>query len=90
MLSNLDGISKIVVEYPDRLTRFGLNYLFIMLKNLGIDIEFVEKNETNSVNEDMTRDIISIITCFSAKLYGARGGRKVKKTLDELALVESE
>lgn len=36
MLSNLNGISKIVVEYPDRLTRFGLNYLIIMLKNLGI------------------------------------------------------
>ena len=57
-----------------------------MLKNLGIIVEFVESNENNSVNEDMTKDIISIITCFSAKLYGARGGRKVKKTLIELAL----
>jgi putative resolvase len=90
MLSSLDGISKIIVEYPDRLTRFGLNYLMIMLKNLGIIVEFVESNENSSVNEDMTRDIISIITCFSAKLYGARGGRKVKKTLNELALNKYE
>lgn len=90
MLSNLNGISKIIVEYPDRLTRFGLNYLIIMLKNLGIIVEFVESNENNSVNEDMTKDIISIITCFSAKLYGARGGRKVKKTLNELALNKAE
>lgn len=90
MLSNLNGISKIIVEYPDRLTRFGLNYLIIMLKNLGIIVEFVESNENNSVNEDMTKDIISIITCFSAKLYGARGGRKVKKTLNELALNKGE
>jgi putative resolvase len=90
MLSSLDGISKIIVEYPDRLTRFGLNYLIIMLKNLGIIVEFVESNENISVNEDMTKDIISIITCFSAKLYGARGGRKVKKTLNELALNKSE
>ncbi|MBK5242801.1 IS607 family transposase [Clostridium sp.] len=90
MFSSLDGISKIIVEYPDRLTRFGLNYLMIMLKNLGIIVEFVESNENSSVNEDMTRDIISIITCFSAKLYGARGGRKVKKTLNELALNKYE
>lgn len=41
-----------------------------------------------SINEDMAKDIISIITCFSAKLYGARGGRKVKKTLDELAMAK--
>jgi putative resolvase len=90
MLSNLDGINKIIVEYPDRLTRFGLNYLMIMLRNLGIIVEFVEGNEDISVNEDMTRDIISTITCFSAKLYGARGGRKVKKTLNELALNKCE
>ena len=82
MLSNLEGISKSIVEYPDRLTRFGLNYLVIMLKNLGITIEFIEGNESNSINEDMTKDIISIISCFSAKLYVARGGRKVKQTLD--------
>lgn len=30
------------------------------------------------------QDLVSIITCFSAKIYGARGGEKVKKTLEEL------
>ncbi|MBU3201156.1 IS607 family transposase, partial [Clostridium estertheticum] len=86
MLSNLEGVSKIIVEYPDSLARFGLNYLILMLKNIGITVEFVEDAEGKSINEDMTKDIISIITCFSAKLYGVRGGRKVKKTLDELAM----
>jgi predicted site-specific integrase-resolvase len=32
----------------------------------------------------MVQDLVSIITCFSAKIYGARGGKKVKKTLEEL------
>ena len=86
MLSNLDGVSKIIVEYPDRLASFGLNYLILMLKNIGITVEFIEDAESKSINEDMTKDIISIITCFAAKLYGARGGRKIKKTLDELAI----
>ena len=90
MLSNLDGINKIIVEYPDRLARFGLNYLVLMLKNINITVEFIKANIDKSVNEEMTRDIISIITCFSTKLYGARGGRKVKKTLKELALIKAE
>ncbi|MHC1682401.1 MAG: IS607 family transposase [Clostridiaceae bacterium] len=86
MLSNLDGISKIVVEYPDRLARFGLNYLVLMLKSIGVTVEFLENNENKTVNEEMAEDIISIITCFSAKLYGARGGKIVKKTLKALAI----
>jgi predicted site-specific integrase-resolvase len=32
----------------------------------------------------MVQDLVSIITCFSAKIYGARGGKKAKKTLEEL------
>ena len=42
-----------------------------------------EKEELES-NEEMVKDLISIVTCFSARLYGARGGRKLKKVLKEL------
>ncbi|MGU8835938.1 IS607 family transposase [Clostridium perfringens] len=85
MLGNLDKVEKIVVEYPDRLARFGLEYIKIIASQNNVDIEFLEDNENSSTNEEMAKDIISIITCFSAKLYGARGGRKVKKILNELS-----
>ena len=84
MLNNLQHVEKIIVEYPDRLARFGLNYIKLIAKQNNVEIEFLEDNESKSSNEEMAEDIISIITCFSAKLYGARGGRKVKKILDEL------
>lgn len=29
----------------------------------------------------MVNDLISIVTCFSARLYGSRGGRKVKQDM---------
>lgn len=32
-------------------------------------------------NEEMVNDLVSIVTCFSARLYGARGGRKLKQTI---------
>ncbi|HZK83914.1 MAG TPA: hypothetical protein VFC58_04385, partial [Desulfosporosinus sp.] len=45
-------------------------------------------------NEEMVNDLVSIVTCFSARLYGARGGRKLKqtivKTLETLELERGE
>ena len=32
-------------------------------------------------NEEMVNDLVSIVTRFSARLYGARGGRKLKQTI---------
>ena len=29
----------------------------------------------------MVNNLVSIVTCFSARLYGARGGRKLKQTI---------
>lgn len=88
MLRRLSEIDTIIIEYPDRLARFGLNYLQEFCKSLSVSIESVEQNKQLQPNEEMVNDLISIVTCFSASLYGARGGRKVKndieKTIKEL------
>jgi predicted site-specific integrase-resolvase len=76
MFRRLNEVEVIVVEYSDRLARFGFNYLKEFAKSFN-----VEKLEPN---EEMVQDLISVVTCFSAKLYGARGGRKIKQTLEEL------
>ena len=85
MLKNLDGISKIIVEYPDRLARFGLKYIELHCSANDVEIIFVEDNDKSSADEEMVKDLVSIITSFSARLYGSRGGRKIadefKKTL---------
>lgn len=81
LFRRLDEVRYIVVEYEDRLARFGFNYLKEYAKSLNVDIEAVEHNEKQSANEEMVNDLISIITCFSAKLYGSRGGRKVRKAI---------
>ncbi len=31
--------------------------------------------------ESPVNDLISVVTCFSTKLYGSRGGRKIKEDL---------
>ena len=80
----------IVVEYSDRLARFGFNFLKEFAKYNEVEIETVEQKEKLEHNEEMVNDLISIVTCFSARLYGSRGGKKLKKIIAELETERSE
>jgi len=84
MLRKITDVKRIVVEYNDRLARYGFNYLKEYANSHGVEIEAVEQNIKLEPNEEMVQDLVIIVTCLSAKIYGARGGRKLKKTLDEL------
>jgi len=83
MYRRLDEVKYIVIEYEDRLARFGYNYLKEYAKSFNVEIEVVEHNEKKEANQEMVNDSISIITCFSARLYGSRGGRKIKKAIQK-------
>lgn len=81
MFRNLSGVDVVVVEYADRLARFGYVYLQEFAKAFNVEIEAVETIGKLQPNEEMVNDLVSIVTCFSARLYGARGGRKIKQVV---------
>ena len=74
---------KIIVENKDRLTRFGFNWIQLLTGNR---IEVI--NEAKEKDEDITKDLISIIHCFSARIYGLRRSQnlknKIKKDIEEI------
>ena len=72
------SITKIIVEHKDRFSRFGLNYIKLLLESQGRSIEIV--NEVTDQKEDLIQDFASIITSFCARLYGKR--RSKRKTLE--------
>lgn len=38
--------------------------------------KILEKTQDKmDTNEEMVQDLVSVVTCFSARLYGSRGGR---------------
>ena len=90
MLRKLKDVDSIIVEYSDRLAKFGFNYLKEFCKDNGVTIEAVEQNEILEHNEEMVKDLISVVTCFSARLYGSRGGKKLKKVIAELETKRGE
>jgi predicted site-specific integrase-resolvase len=76
-------ITRIVVEHKDRLTRFGFNYIRLFRESQGCQIEII--NESVNDRDDLMQDSVSLVTCFTAGLYGQRRSkRKTEKLIREL------
>ncbi|HBT46411.1 MAG TPA: IS607 family transposase [Peptococcaceae bacterium] len=75
---------KLLIEYPDRLARFGYAYLERHLKYCGVEIEITSQKEPEDAHTELVQDLLAVVTSFSARLYGARGGRKVRQGFREL------
>ena len=80
----LNEFKILLVEHKDRLTRFGFNYIDILLKSHNKQIEVI--NLVDSDKEDMIQDFVSVITSFCARIYGKRRSkRKTEKLIKELS-----
>ena len=73
-------VSKIVVAYPDRLTRFGFKTLEELFKGYGTEIVVINKR-AKTPQEELIEDLIAIISHFAGKLYGVRS-HKYKKVVE--------
>lgn len=76
-------INRIVIEHKDKLTRFGYNYLQKLFSAYEVDIECVDENGDKSYKEELVEDMLAIVSSLSTRLYGRRGGKKVKKKTEE-------
>jgi putative resolvase len=79
-----DDIDIVLAEYKDRVARFGYEYIYRYCKSHKTNIELIESQKDQSLNEEMVEDMISIITSFSARLYGQRGARKIRYQIDKM------
>lgn len=75
-------ISKIVVLYKDRLVRFGYEMLEYLCTINDVEIEIIDNTEY-SKEQELTDDLIQIITVFANRLYGQRS-KKTKRIIDEV------
>jgi putative resolvase len=82
-----DDYDIIVVENKDRLTRFGFNYIKVLLNTKDKDILVINDN-LDDKKRDLVDDLISIIYSFSARIYGLRKGREKGKEIKDLLILE--
>lgn len=71
--------SIIIVEHKDRLARFGLNYIQVLLQQTNRSIEII--NTTDNSKDDLMQDFVSIITSFTARLYGLRRSKRKTESI---------
>ena len=75
-------VERIVVNYKDRLMRFGYEMLEEICRLNNVKIEDINHSEDKTYEEELVEDVLSIITVFSSRLYGSRSQktRKIIKT----------
>ena len=70
-------IGLIVVEHPDRLTRFGFRYLATLLKAQGRALEVVNQAEHGPADPgEVLADLTAMVYACCARLYGPRRAKR--------------
>jgi len=69
-------VTKVVITYKDRLTRFGFKYLEQYFNSHGVEIEVIFDDGGKTPEKELVEDLIAIVTSFAGKLYGARSRKK--------------
>ena len=77
---NDQKISKIVILYKDRLIRFGFEPIEYLCKINNIEIEIIDNTE-QSKEQELSDDLIQIITVFANQLYG-QYSKKTKQLIN--------
>jgi len=75
----------VVMEFKDRLSRFGFDYLKRYFESHGARIEVVEESEKGYM-EELIEDFVAIVISFAGRIYGKRSQkfRKIKKVIEEV------
>jgi predicted site-specific integrase-resolvase len=86
-LLNLRDYNVLLVEYKDRLTRFGFNYIKFWLESTERKVEVA--NDIENSTQDLIQDLFSIIYSFSVRLYGLRKAKNKAGQIMEVLQNES-
>jgi excisionase family DNA binding protein len=76
------NLQEVVVTHKDRLCRFGFDFYERIIREYSNGKIVVLDQKETSPTEELTNDLISIITVFSSRLYGLRSHKlknKIKK-----------
>ncbi len=76
-------VGRLVIAHKDRLLRFGAELVFAICEAKNVEVLILNQGEDTTFEEDLAKDVLEIITVFSARLYGSRS-RKNQKLLDSV------
>ncbi len=85
--------TRLVLTTKDRLLRFGAELVFSICELYGVEIVILNKDPDSSPEEELVKDVLEIITVFSAKLHSMRSRKNIavlQENLKKLAELEKQ
>lgn len=79
-------IKKVVVEHSDRLTRFNYKLVELLFTSHGVQVECIEEVLGKSFEDELVKDMLTLMASFSAKIYGKRSHQNRKKKDADIAV----
>ena len=84
-----DKVGRLVITHKDRLLRFGAELIFAICEAKNVEVVILNQGEDTTFEEYLAKDVLEIITVFSARLYGSRS-RKNKKLIESVMKAAEE
>jgi len=77
------AVDVVLIEYPERLVRFGFGYLEQAFSWKEVRLEVLDPPKHQEPTEELIQDMLTIVTVFAGRLYGqrAKGVRKRVETV---------
>lgn len=79
-------LERLVITHKDRLLRFGAELIFALCETQNCEVIIINQGGQPSFEEELAKDVLEIITVFSARLYGSRS-RKNRQLMERLTKV---
>lgn len=76
----VDGqIGRLVITHKDPPAGFGAERVFTICAVKNVEVVILNQGEDTTFEEDLAKDVLEIITVFSARLYASRSGKNQKR-----------
>ena len=77
-------VERVVISYKDRLSRVGYELFYYLFKKYNCEIIVMSEVGSEKLDsEEIFEEIISLLHCYSMRLYSKRKGQKIKEILKE-------
>lgn len=82
ILVMMGKVSQVFIEFPDRLTRFVYPFLKILFDIFHVPIIMTENPPQKTIEQQLFDDMITLMACFSGKLYKNRSLQQLHPDLE--------
>ena len=79
------------MTHKDRLLRFGSELIFLICEIKRTEVVIINQSQETRFEEELAKDVLEIISVFSARLYGSRS-KKNQRLIEAMrrAVVDAE